>query len=61
MFNFFSVLRVFHQFYTCIALGDVDLHFLLMLVRTAILLKWKLNDPHDYITSVISPYTWLMA
>jgi len=56
MSNFFSVPSVFSQFYTCIALGDVDLQFSLILVRTAILLKGKLNDPHDYITIVISPY-----
>ena len=39
MSNFFSVPSVFHQFFARIALGDVDLHFSLMLVRTAILLK----------------------
>jgi hypothetical protein len=26
---------VFHQFFTCIALGDVDLRFSLMLLRKA--------------------------
>ena len=57
MSNFFSVPSVFCQFFTCIALGDVDLHFSLMLVRIAILLKGKQNDLHDYITNVISPYT----
>jgi len=44
MSNFFSVLSVFHHFFTCIALGDVDLHFSLMLVRTPILLKGKFNQ-----------------
>jgi hypothetical protein len=33
--NFSSVLIVFHQFFTWIALGDADLHFLLMVVRKA--------------------------
>jgi hypothetical protein len=35
MSNFFSLLIVFHQFFTWIALGDVDLHFSLMSVRNA--------------------------
>jgi hypothetical protein len=61
MSNFFSVPSVFHQFFACIALDDVDLHFPLMLVRTAILLKGKLYDLCDYVTSVISPYTWLIV
>jgi hypothetical protein len=35
MFKFSSLLIVFHRFVTWIALGDVDLHFLFMLVRKA--------------------------
>jgi len=42
-FNLSSLLIVFHQFFTWIALGDVDLHFLLMFVRKPVLLKRKLN------------------
>jgi hypothetical protein len=33
MSNFSSIPMVFHQFFTWSALGDVDLHFSLMLVR----------------------------
>jgi hypothetical protein len=33
--NFSSVPIVFHQFFTCIAPGDVDLHFSLLLLRKA--------------------------
>jgi hypothetical protein len=33
--NFSSVRIVFHQFFTWIALGDVDLRFSLMLLRKA--------------------------
>jgi len=43
---------VFHQFFTWIALGDVDLHFSLNGNAD----KRKLNEPCDYITSVINPY-----
>jgi len=35
MFNFSSTLVVFHQFFTCIAPGDVELCFSLMLERKA--------------------------
>jgi hypothetical protein len=35
MCNFSSILIVFHQFFTWIALGDADLHFSLILVRKA--------------------------
>jgi hypothetical protein len=33
--NFCAALIVFHQFFTWIALGDVDVHFSLMMVRKA--------------------------
>jgi len=32
MYNFSSVLIIFHMFFTRIALGDLDLHFSLTLV-----------------------------
>jgi len=39
MSNFSSIPIAFHHFFTWIALGDVDLHFSLILVRKAMLLK----------------------
>ena len=33
--NFSSILIVFHQFFTCIALGDVGLHFSLIFIAKA--------------------------
>jgi len=54
--NFSSVPVVFHQFFTWIALGDVDLHFWFMLLKKSVLLRRKLNEPHDCITDVIGPY-----
>jgi len=39
--NLSSILTVFHQFFTWIALGDVDLSFSLMLVRKANVTKEK--------------------
>jgi len=36
MSNFSSIPIVFHQFFTCIAMGYVDLCFLLMFVTIAI-------------------------
>jgi hypothetical protein len=35
VFNFYSVPIVFHQFFAWIALGDVDLHFSLLLLTKA--------------------------
>lgn len=35
MSNLSSVPIVFHQFFTCIALGDIDLRFSLMLVKSS--------------------------
>jgi hypothetical protein len=35
MSNYSSILIVFHWFFTWIALGDVDLHFSLMVERKA--------------------------
>jgi hypothetical protein len=52
--NFSPVPTVFNQFLTSIALGDVDLHFSLLLLTKAVLMKRKLNDLHDCITNVIS-------
>jgi len=54
--NFSSILIVFYWFFTWISLDDVDLHFSLMLVRKPIILKRKLHELRDYITSVISLY-----
>jgi len=34
-FNFCPIPIVFHQFFTWIVLGDVDLHFSFMLIREA--------------------------
>jgi hypothetical protein len=55
--DFSLVLNVFHQFFTCIALGDADLCFSLLLVRRANAVEEKTNEPHDDITSIISLYT----
>jgi hypothetical protein len=55
--NFSSMPIVFCPFFTWIALGDVDLRFSLMLVRKQMLLKGKLDEPRDYITNVVNPYT----
>jgi len=60
MSNFCSMPIVFHQFFTCIALGDVDLQFSLILVQKAspvkgeIKLAARLHHQHN-------PYTWMMA
>ena len=43
------LLIVFRRFFMWNEPGDVDLRFSLIL-----LLKRKLNEPHDYITSIIS-------
>jgi len=48
MSNPSSILIVFHQFFTWIALGDVDLSFSLMLVRKANVLEEK-----NYMSRVI--------
>ena len=53
--NFPSVPIVFHQFFTWIALGDVDLRFSLMMLKKSVLLR-KLNELHNYINNVIGPY-----
>jgi len=59
--NFSSIQNVLHQFFTWIALGDVDLCFSLLLVTKPMPLKGELYQTCDYITNVINPYTWLMA
>jgi hypothetical protein len=58
--NFPSVPIVFHQFFTWFARGDVYLWLSLVKKRQC---RWKreLNEPCDYITNLVSPYTWLMA
>jgi hypothetical protein len=43
MSNFSSMSTVFHQFFTWIALGDVDLSFSLMLVRKASPVKGEIK------------------
>ena len=55
--NFSSILIVFHQFFTWIPLGYIDLHFSLILVTKPMLLKGELYQTCDYITNVINPYT----
>jgi len=60
MSNFYSVLIVFCQFFTWIALGDAALCFSLTLVRKANALEEETRWAHDYITNVINPYTWQM-
>jgi len=55
--NFPSVPTVFHQFFTCIALRVVHLCFSLVSLRTASSVEEEINELHDYITDVISPYT----
>jgi len=44
------------DFFTWIAVGDVELHFSFMLVRNANIIERKLHQLHDYITSIIIPY-----
>jgi hypothetical protein len=53
--NFFSTLIV-HQFFTWIALGDLELHFSPMLVRKAKLLKIKLHELRADIINVTNPH-----
>ena len=55
--NLSSILIVFCQFFTWSALGDLDLHFSLLLVTKAMLLKGKLHQPCDCVTNIISPRT----
>jgi len=43
MSNLSSMPIVFHQFFTCIALGDVDLCFSLMLVRKSSPVKGEIK------------------
>jgi hypothetical protein len=52
---------VVRGFFTWIALGDVDLRFLLTLVRKPMLLKRKLDEPRGNIPNVINPYASLVA
>ena len=51
--NLSSVLNVFCQIFTWIALSDVDLHFSLTLVTKPKLLKRKLYQLCDYIINII--------
>jgi hypothetical protein len=55
--DFSSLPIVFRQFFTCIALSDVDLCFSLMMLRKASVVEEETKWLHDYITDVISPYT----
>jgi hypothetical protein len=48
MSNLPSILIVFRQFFTSIALGDVDLSFLLMLIR-----KTNVLEEKNYMSSMI--------
>ena len=52
---------VVRGFFTWIALGDVDLRFLLTLVRKPMLQKRKLDEPRGNIPNVINPYASLVA
>jgi len=51
MSNFSSVLTVFCQLFTWMAVGDVDLHLSLMLLKKPMLKERELHEPRDYITS----------
>jgi hypothetical protein len=55
MSNSSSILTVLCQFFSWIALGDVELHFSFMLVRKAIAVEQE-TEPCDYIINVIYPY-----
>ena len=54
-------MTVVRGFFTWIALGDVDLRFLLTLVRKPMLQKRKLDEPRGNIPNVINPYASLVA
>ena len=56
MSNFSSILIVFGQFFTWIALGDVDLHFSLILVTKAKAVEGELHQLHECTTNVIRPH-----
>ena len=56
MYNFSSVLIVFHWIFNWIALDDVDLWLTHFGNKSQCF-----YHPCDYITSVINPYTWLVA
>jgi len=58
--NFSSVPFVFCWFFAWIALGDVDWHFSLILLKKSMPLKGELHHAREYI-NIISPYTWMMA
>jgi len=53
------VLIVFRGFFTWITLGYVDLHFCHDGEKSQHCSR--VNEPHDYISNIISPYTWPMA
>jgi hypothetical protein len=55
--NFSSILIVFCQFFTWIALGDADLRVSLTLVRKASVLEEEARQVRDNITNVMNPYT----
>jgi len=56
MSNFYSVLIVFHQFFTWIALDDTPLWFSFMLVRRANAVEGKLIALYYSIANIINPY-----
>jgi hypothetical protein len=56
--NISSVLIVFSQFFTWIALGDVNLHISLMFVIKANAVEEETRDPHDYVTNVMHTRDW---
>jgi hypothetical protein len=55
--DFSSVLIVFCQLFTWIALGDTDSHFSLILVTQANGVEGELHQPHDCITDVTNAHT----
>jgi len=55
--NFSLLLIVSCQFFTWIALGDVDLFFSLILVTKSNFVEREVHQPHDDTTNVISPHT----
>jgi len=57
LLSLISVMIVFRRFFALIALGDVDLHFSLILITKANIVVGELHHPRDYTTSVINPHT----
>ena len=60
-YSFSSILLVLHRFFSCIALGDVGLHFSLIFIPKPMIMQQDLHKLRAYITNIINPFLWLMG